>query len=93
MSEDSGLTRRRFLTIATALTGGVGVAAAAVLFTCASLSAEQGPAMTITSSPPMRTSPALKTVSSCLNVRLASLYGLRIGTTLSTPMPPPSSSS
>jgi ubiquinol-cytochrome c reductase iron-sulfur subunit len=32
MSEDSGLTRRHFLTIATALTGGVGVAATAVPF-------------------------------------------------------------
>lgn len=32
MSEDSGLTRRHFLTLATALTGGVGVAATAVPF-------------------------------------------------------------
>jgi ubiquinol-cytochrome c reductase iron-sulfur subunit len=32
MSEDSGLTRRHFLTMATALTGGVGVAATAVPF-------------------------------------------------------------
>ena len=47
--------------------------AAAVAFTCASFSAEHGPAMTMTSSPPMRTSPTVMTVSSGLNVRLASL--------------------
>jgi 3-deoxy-7-phosphoheptulonate synthase len=48
-------------------------ASAAAVRTCDSFSAEQGPAMTITSSPPMRTSPVENTVSSGLNVRLASL--------------------
>ena len=47
--------------------------AAAVASTCASVSAEQGPAITMTSSPPMRTSPTSTTVFSLLNVRLASL--------------------
>ena len=46
--------------------------AAALARTCASFSAEQGPAMTITSSPPIRTSPSVMTVPSGLNVRLAS---------------------
>jgi len=37
--------------------------------------------MTITSSPPMRTSPTDTTVGSALNVRLASLYGDEMRTT------------
>ena len=41
--------------------------------------------MTMTSSPPMRTSPIAKTVSSGLNVRLASLYGSLIRSTSWTP--------
>ena len=45
--------------------------------TCCSVSAEHGPAMTMTSSPPIRTSPTVTTVSSGLKVRLASLYGSR----------------
>ena len=48
-------------------------AAAAAASTCSSLSAEHGPAMTITSSPPIRRSPMVITVLSGLNVRLASL--------------------
>ncbi len=59
--------------------------AAAEASTCSSLSAEQGPAMTITSSPPMRTSPTLTTVFSGLKVRPASLYGSVIRTTSWTP--------
>src|SRR4051812_3025177 len=59
--------------------------AAAVALTCSSVSAEHGPAMTITSSPPIRTSPTSKTVLSRLNVRLASLYGSEIRTTSFTP--------
>ena len=51
--------------------------AAAVVSTCSSDSAEHGPAMTITSSPPIRTSPTTTTVFSGLKVRLASLYGSR----------------
>ena len=47
--------------------------AAAVVKTCSSFSAEHGPAITITSSPPMRTSSTCTTVPSGLNVRLASL--------------------
>jgi len=47
-----------------------------VVSTCSSDSAEHGPAMTITSSPPTRTSsPIAMTLFSGLNVRLASLYG------------------
>ena len=41
--------------------------------------------MTITSSPPIRTSPIVTTVFSCLNVRLASLYGSVIRSTSCTP--------
>src|SRR6185295_7076342 len=41
--------------------------------------------MTITSSPPIRTSPTVMTVGSCLNVRLASLYGSVIRSTSWTP--------
>ena len=41
--------------------------------------------MTITSSPPIRTSPTVTTVSSGLNVRLASLYGSEMRTTSCTP--------
>ena len=41
--------------------------------------------MTMTSSPPMRTSPVANTVSSGLNVRLASLYGSLIRSTSCTP--------
>ena len=59
--------------------------AAAVVRTCCSVSAEHGPAMTITSSPPIRTSPTVTTVSSGLKVRLASLYGSEIRTTSCTP--------
>ena len=59
--------------------------AAAASRTCLSVSAEQGPAMTMTSSPPMRTSPMLTTVPSGLNVRLASLYGSEIRSTSCTP--------
>ena len=55
--------------------------AAAVVRTCVSFSAEQGPAMTITSSPPIRMSPTVTTVSSDLKVRLASLYGEEMRTT------------
>jgi hypothetical protein len=47
--------------------------AAAVACTCASLSAEHGPAITMTSSPPMRRSPIVMIVSSFWKVRLASL--------------------
>jgi len=47
--------------------------AAAAASTCAGVSAEHGPAMTITSSPPTLTSPTETTVSSGLKVRLASL--------------------
>ncbi len=47
--------------------------AAAVASTCSGLSAEHGPAITMTSSPPIRTSPTVMTVSSGLNVRPASL--------------------
>jgi hypothetical protein len=46
---------------------------AAASLTCSSFSAEHGPAMTITSSPPIRTSPIVMTVFSGLKVRLASL--------------------
>src|SRR3954471_7549466 len=59
--------------------------AAAAARTCGSLSAEQGPAMTITSSPPIRTSPTLTIVGSDLKVRLASLYGSVIRRTSCTP--------
>ncbi len=59
--------------------------AAAVARTCVSLSAEHGPAMTITSSPPIRTSPTVTTVSSGLKVRLASLYGSEMRSTSCTP--------
>src|SRR5438067_4535742 len=59
--------------------------AAAAARTCGSLSAEHGPAITITSSPPMRTSPTVITVGSGLNVRLASLYGEVIRSTSWTP--------
>jgi hypothetical protein len=59
--------------------------AAAAARTCFSVSAEQGPAMTITSSPPMRTSPMVTTVPSGLKVRLASLYGEEIRSTSWTP--------
>ena len=41
--------------------------------------------MTITSSPPMRTSPTVTTVSSGLKVRLASLYGSEMRSTSCTP--------
>ena len=41
--------------------------------------------MTMTSSPPMRTSPTVTTVLSGLKVRLASLYGSEIRTTSCTP--------
>ena len=41
--------------------------------------------MTITSSPPIRTSPTVTTVSSGLKVRLASLYGSEMRTTSCTP--------
>ena len=41
--------------------------------------------MTMTSSPPMRTSPIVMTVSSGLNVRLASLYGSVMRSTSCTP--------
>ncbi len=47
--------------------------AAAAALTCSSVSAEQGPAITMTSSPPMRTSPTDTTLPSGLNARLASL--------------------
>jgi hypothetical protein len=47
--------------------------AEAVASTCSSDSAEQGPAITMTSSAPMRTSPTDTTVFSGLNERLASL--------------------
>ena len=59
--------------------------AAAAASTCCSFSAEQGPAMTITSSPPIRTSPTEMTLFSGLNVRLASLYGSVMRTTSCTP--------
>ena len=59
--------------------------AAAVVSTCSSDSAEHGPAMTITSSPPIRTSPIVMTVFSGLNVRLASLYGSLMRSTSCTP--------
>src|SRR5258705_47762 len=59
--------------------------AAALACTCSSVSAEHGPAMTITSSPPIRTSPTLTTVSSGLNVRLARLYGSVMRSTSWTP--------
>src|SRR5450759_4281718 len=59
--------------------------AAALASTCSSLSAEQGPAMTMTSSPPIRTSPIVITVFSVLNERLASLYGSVIRCTSWTP--------
>src|SRR5919106_2548436 len=59
--------------------------AAAVARTCFSFSAEHGPAITMTSSPPMRTSPTDTTVPSGLKVRLASLYGEEILTTSWTP--------
>src|SRR5574338_731618 len=59
--------------------------AAAVDSTCASFSAEHGPAMTITSSPPIRRSSITTTVLSGLNVRLASLYGSVIRKTSCTP--------
>ena len=60
-------------------------AAAAGVNTCSSFSAEQGPAITMTSSPPMRTSSMVTTVPSGLNVRLASLYGSVIRRTSCTP--------
>ena len=65
---------------------GEGLAAAlegveVVIDTSTGPSAEQGPAMTITSSPPIRTSPTMITVLSGLNVRLASLYGSEMRTT------------
>ena len=47
--------------------------AAAAASTCSSLSAEHGPAITMTSSPPMRTSSIVMTVLSGLKLRLASL--------------------
>ena len=47
--------------------------AAALAMTCSSVSAEQGPAMTITSSPPIRTSSSVTMVSSGLKARLARL--------------------
>src|SRR4051812_26958105 len=59
--------------------------AAADAITCSSVSAEHGPAMTITSSPPMRTSSRVMTVSSGLKVRLARLYGSEIRSTSCTP--------
>jgi hypothetical protein len=52
--------------------------------TCSSVSAEQGPAITITSSPPIRTSSTVTTVSSGRNVRLARLYGSVIRSTSCT---------
>src|SRR5258705_234578 len=59
--------------------------AAALACTCSSVSAEHGPAMTITSSPPTLTSSMLTTVSSGLKVRLARLYGSEMRSTSWTP--------
>src|SRR5262252_977100 len=59
--------------------------AAAAACTCGSLSAEHGPAMTITSSPPIRMSPTETIVPSGLKVLLASLYGSEIRSTSCTP--------
>ena len=59
--------------------------AAAVACTCSSLSAEHGPAITTTSSPPMRTSPSVITVPLGRKARLASLYGSEMWTTSCTP--------
>ena len=47
--------------------------AEAAASTCSSVSAEHGPAITMTSSPPTRRSPTAMTLFSDLNVRLASL--------------------
>src|SRR6185436_14709791 len=66
--------------------------AAALACTCSSVSAEQGPAITITSSPPIRTSSTLTTVSSGLKVRLARLYGSLMRSTSCTPSRMPISS-
>src|SRR3954469_9491610 len=59
--------------------------AAALDSTCSSLSAEQGPAITITSSPPIRRSSMTMTLFSVLKDRLASLYGSVIRCTSCTP--------
>ena len=60
--------------------------ASAVSIICASLSTEQGPAMTRSCRSPTVTPGAIRmTVRSGFTSRLASLYGLRIGTTRSTP--------
>ena len=53
--------------------------------TCSSVSAEQGPAIMITSSPPIRTSSMVTMVSSGLKVRLARLYGSVMRSTSWTP--------
>ena len=59
--------------------------ARAVLISCSSLSIAHGPAITDTMPSPTRTPFTLTIVSSPLNSRLHSLYGLLIGTVLSTP--------
>src|SRR5688572_16063090 len=59
--------------------------AAAVAITCSSVSAEHGPAIMITSSPPIRTSSIVTIVSSGLKVRLARLYGSEMRSTSCTP--------
>ena len=51
---------------------------------CCSDSTEQGPAITTISLPPIGTPATMTTLSSDLNSRLASLYGLSIGITSST---------
>src|SRR4029453_7948280 len=66
--------------------------AAAVACTCSSVSAEHGPAMTITSSPPIRTSSMVTMVSSGRKVRLARLYGSVMRSTSWTPSSSPISS-
>ena len=57
----------------------------ALSISCSSLSIEQGPAITTNSGPPISTSPIRMTVFPSLDSLLASLYGLRIGITFSTP--------
>src|SRR4030095_10233934 len=59
--------------------------AAAVTGACSSVSAEHGPAMTMTSSPPIRTSSMVTMVSSGRKVRLARLYGSVMRSTSWTP--------
>jgi hypothetical protein len=52
---------------------------------CSSVSAEHGPAMTMTSSPPIRTSSIVTIVSSGWKLRLARLYGSVMRSTSCTP--------